>query len=669
MLLSLAALAPLLLAAVDAPITAVTVYSDRARVTRTAQVDLHGTEAVEFPLLLDSVDTSSLRLEGQGADVRRVDIGYVDATAFPSDQARDLLKQLQGVDDQLALASAQRDAYQAQLGALQRLSPRSDSGADPLKPRPKLNPGGWASVLTFSATNQDKLEAKVRDLDKRLFDLGLDRFKLVETARIIGGAQRRSGYKVVATVAGQGSARLTLTYMVGSARWYPTYDVALAPEKGQVRVSFAGLVSQESGEDWSDAALTLSTAVPASALVFPKLLSWKIGEKERFIPTPVAQPEPALPAPPASPYVAANEREDDLLRQRLLAVAGTSGPQEQAVAGKNDRDHDGVADQLQIAQEQRRQAEVNRQRQLMEQAAISQREYEKAVEEDKKEAPKPRPMAPPAAEPPPPPGAPSPVMAEETTAARNEKSSLLGGLLRSRDEAPPQPSSELGIAPPAAYVPPAYAADLPASLAGGYDLAFPSLRKETIKSGGGARRVALFSQVWPVTVERKLFPALAPEAFLVAELKSPSPTALPGGTANLFVGADPAGVARLDLVAPGEKFTLPLGLDRAVRPIRNVKVVEAEKGLIGKEEITEYVVTTEVANPYPVPIAMRILDQWPLTDQKDVEIELKKTEPYAIQDQLKGSLEWRVTVAPRGKTQVSFTYSIRRPKGWRMHQQ
>ena len=192
------------------------------------------------------------------------------------------------------------------------------------------------------------------------------------------------------------------------------------------------------------------------------------------------------------------------------------------------------------------------------------------------------------------------------------------------------------------------------SRAGGYALSYDALRPETVGSGKSAR-VALFTQRWPVSVERKLFPGVTQDAFLVAELKNPSPEPLPGGRANLFVGADPAGVAEVQLVSPQESFTLPLGIDRAIKPIRNVSIVEAEKGLIGTDDVSQYVVTIEVANPYAAPIQARILDQWPLTDDKHVDVKLIKTEPWAIQDKLKGGLEWRVPVPANGKAQVSFT--------------
>jgi hypothetical protein len=224
----------------------------------------------------------------------------------------------------------------------------------------------------------------------------------------------------------------------------------------------------------------------------------------------------------------------------------------------------------------------------------------------------------------------------------------------------------VGIAPPA-WLPPVYAADLPASLAGGYDLLFPSLRPETVRSGEGARQVALFAESWPVTVERRLFPALAPHAYLTAEIRNSSGRALCGGPAELFVGNDPAGTAKLDMVAPGETFTLPLGIDRAVRPLRNVTLNTSEHGIISREEVNEYVVVDEVANPYRVPLQLRIFDQWPVTTAPKTTSKLERAD-RARQDWEKGELEWIVTVPPGGTSKVSYTFTLRRPKGWRLHQ-
>lgn len=228
----------------------------------------------------------------------------------------------------------------------------------------------------------------------------------------------------------------------------------------------------------------------------------------------------------------------------------------------------------------------------------------------------------------------------------------------------------VNIAAPPAYHSPSLAANLPAVLAAGYDLAFPSAARETVSSGKGARRVALFSQTWPVVVERLLFPALAKEAFLVAMIKNPSKQALPGGRANLFVGDDPAGIADLKFVAPGEMFTLPLGIDQAIKPIRNVTQSTIETGLISKDEVTEYTTVIEFANPYSSPLAARVKDQIPVTADKDrAAVKLLGSDPAAKLDPDNGALEWRMTVAPGATVKLKFIYSIKRPKGSKMVQQ
>ncbi|HYO54792.1 mucoidy inhibitor MuiA family protein [Archangium sp.] len=594
----LSALSVLWLAAVDAPVTSVTVYSDRARVVRTARVGLSGTQRVELPLLYGTVDPASIRVEAQGAEVTRLDIRPVESEALPATEARRLVTELERLDDQLSQVRAERDVYTAQLTALGQVRPTDPSNAKGVLQGPsRFDASGWRAATDFVVETTARLQAKLREVSQREEALERELSQRVQEARQLGGSPSRQGLQVVPTLSGQGSAMLTLTYVTRGARWYPSYELRLEPESNRVQVAFSGRVTQATGEDWEDAALTLSTAIPATATTVPELTTWKIGQRERFIPTPTPvadswrSPPPAPPPPPEAP------NEDERIRDRLLALAGVSRP-----------------------------------------------------------APPIQAKPPPAAD-------------ERTRPQALELQSGLGVAVEVAAGARPEEVDvPVGLAPPAGWRRPTMEPDLPASLAGGYALSFPAQRRETVRSGGGERRVPLFTETWPVQVERKLYPALTPNAFLVAELRSPSRQVMPGGEAQLFVGADPAGQARLTLVSPGEPFTLPLGIDSAVRPVRNVKLLTSEKGFIGKDELTEYLVTIEVANPYPFALPVRIHDQWPLSRSEDVEVKLVRTEPYAEQDTAKGTLVWRLSVPPSEKKGVSFLYTVRHPKGWRLEQ-
>ncbi|MFO0599109.1 MAG: mucoidy inhibitor MuiA family protein [Myxococcaceae bacterium] len=654
-------LLPLLLLAatpVDAPVTQVTVFTDQARVVRTATVTVNGSQAIEFPPVRDGVDVSTLKVESSNADVKRVDIERIAPEKLRTDEAKKVLAELDKVDTELERLNLERAVVGQQQDALSRLAPVAPP-SDPLKPQPKLNAGGWAQAAQFAPDQLVKAQARARELEAAQKKANEARAKLLEQARKLGNPQVTSGWKVVAQVAGQGSATLTLTYLVRGAQWTPTWDLQLQPETNTVNLSLAGLVSQGTGEDWNQSTLVLSTAIPSHAVKVPKLATWKIGVADRFIPTPSPMYAMVAPPPPLPQLVRART-EEDLVRSRLqrLGVAPTpTTPQGFARGPTTYEFSDDTIDGDLVRPDG---------------AYVDKKNAENRRETSRMRTPPPPPAPAPQRAMQAMPGAAADELEERPSYPSSESvvvtSASTGGFF-GRSEAAPVPVVSYSLSPPSAWRPPTFGPDSPVTLAAGYDLSFTSLQKETVPSNGGTRRVALWSAQWPVTVERKLYPALTTDAFLVAELKNPSQQVLPGGPAQLYVGADPAGTARLKLVSPGEPFTLPLGIDRALKPVRNVQLVEATQGLISKDEIGTYSVTIELANPYPAPIAVRVLDQFPVSDQKDVEAKLIDSKPTASQDAKKGSLEWRLTIPPNQKQVFSFTYTLKRPRGWKLQQQ
>lgn len=67
------------------------------------------------------------------------------------------------------------------------------------------------------------------------------------------------------SVAAEGPTEIEVTQFLGNATWAPIYDMALNRDAGQVVLDRSFLVSQFTGEDWTDVALTLSTAQPSNS--------------------------------------------------------------------------------------------------------------------------------------------------------------------------------------------------------------------------------------------------------------------------------------------------------------------------------------------------------------------------------------------------------------------
>ena len=73
---------------------------------------------------------------------------------------------------------------------------------------------------------------------------------------------------------GAGKLDVALKYAVPGASWAPSYDARLQATERAVELGYFGLVRNGTGEDWSEIALTLSTARPGLGGGAPELSPW-----------------------------------------------------------------------------------------------------------------------------------------------------------------------------------------------------------------------------------------------------------------------------------------------------------------------------------------------------------------------------------------------------------
>lgn len=617
-------------ASLEAPVTSVTVYSNQAQVARSGSLTVSGSRRVTFPRLPKNVDTDSIRVEAEGAEVSHVDVRTVKEEAFSHDEARKLIARMEEIDAALARITAERNVHHAQIEALRRVRPSAQSDSEAA--RAQTPPTTWDAAVSFLVDNVARMEARLRELEAQSATLQKEQQQHKERATTLGKTFGEPGVEVTATLTGKGATKVTLTYLTTGARWYPHYELQFQPETQRMQMAFYGRVSQETGEDWESARLTLSTALPANATELPKLSTWKLGIRERFIPTPRPHEESIQPVPdasntPSQPTTSAEE----MLRAQLLRLAGERGLTQPAASKPQvtaQREQGGMgAIRGTVIDTQSRQTLSD----VVVTAIPSSREAEHVTVTDAKgeyllprlpseaytvryerEGYKPH--------------ARRPIQIRSNRTLRVNAELLPDSLNESVEIVGHPPTIDVGsstmgvnidqefikripgsiqrsmsLTPPPGWRPPTFAPDSPVAVAGGYNLTFTSQHPETLLSNKGERSLPLVSESWPVQVERKIFPALSPNTYLVATLQGPSRNVFPGGDASLFVGADPAGTAMLTTIVPGESFTLPLGIDRAVRSARDVRLVESEKGFISKDEVGTYEVTMEVPNPYPFP--------------------------------------------------------------------
>ncbi len=260
---------------VSSAVDAVTVYPDGASVTRVVTLDLPAGEnsAVlkDFPLTLDP---SSLRVEGEAG--ARLTIGAIEASpplAAPPVNLPELDKRLEALNDQRDDLQDVLDAATERRKFAVRFAEASPVGiGDKGEARPIAE---WRAAFAAVAEEVAITDAAIRDAVRKQREI--DR----EVARLQQDRTQKPSSKMEVRIelaaAAATKATLRVTYTVRNARWTPLYDARLdtgaRDRKPALELVRRAEITQETGEDWSNVALAVSTVRTARGGKAPDLNS------------------------------------------------------------------------------------------------------------------------------------------------------------------------------------------------------------------------------------------------------------------------------------------------------------------------------------------------------------------------------------------------------------
>lgn len=277
-------------------VDAVTVYPDGASVTRVVMLDLpagdHSAVLKDFPLTLDP---SSLRVEGEAG--AKLTIGAIDARpphAAPPVNLPELDKRIEALKDEYDSLQDTVDAASVRRKFAERFAESSPVGiGDKGEARPIAE---WRTAFTAVGEEIASADAAIRDVVRKQRELTREIARLEQDK-----AQKPpSKFEVRIDMAAAAATKATLrvTYTVRDARWTPLYDARLdtgaKDRKPSLELVRRAEITQNTGEDWSNVALNVSTVRTARGGNAPNLNSLIVQYPQP--PRPVALPAPAAPA-------------------------------------------------------------------------------------------------------------------------------------------------------------------------------------------------------------------------------------------------------------------------------------------------------------------------------------------------------------------------------------
>ena len=290
---------------VDSRPTKVTAYRGRAWVERTISVELEaGLHRLVFSDLPQRWQSESVQGRvSANAKVVGIDTMSNQISNAPKNMT-ELIDAVKAAADAVQHAKDGMAVTDASIAYLQSMMSKASSDEQRNTGTASLDIASVQQQMEFFSEQLRSLlqtrmnEAKVVEDRKR--ELEVAESKL---SRAGGSSRTERVAEVEIAVTEAGAVDVTLGYLVTKANWSPRYDVRGDLDDGIVRIEYGAEVHQQSGEDWTDVTLELSTAQPSLAANPPVLDPVYVAVFEPYsydMPADSLVTGSAVPPPPAS---------------------------------------------------------------------------------------------------------------------------------------------------------------------------------------------------------------------------------------------------------------------------------------------------------------------------------------------------------------------------------
>lgn len=609
----------------DSRIIEATVFSDAAHVVRRARAELsEGLNRVALPDLPRSLDPARLRVAtsaGRVCFVETDDLAWKDGPQEDSDREAEM----KAASKKVHRLRGEHSALQAELRLIDRVLPGRDREA----PLDRLRPAAFLQGLeALTKRRRDTLYA-IRVAE---YELALAEQALADARAFAHAAGRtellgpRAAIVVGVETAAAGPAELDLTYTSGWATWRPYYSLRLGRDVSSVELATFADVWQETGEDWPDVRLALSTAEPEEQLVLPQIDPWILAlrrsyeddnkalyaERRSSAPAPKRAAAPPMhgPAPMAPPPMPA------------ASMAAFDAPSEVLEAPTGDL----MADYAAQYEEEGIFSEITSSGLAASGGGGPPGGFGGPPEVQSSLPP-----------PPPPPAKPS-----LPSGAGRRPSPDHPDLPRLLEHAPPRAAS------------------------GGIDFVLEVPTDKSCPSGKSHQRIGIERTRYETEVRYLLRPGLKDHAFGQVTVTHDGEAPLLTGPAALFVDDAFFGNTRILTTPAGGKLVLDLGAETDIKSARRSRTSVRTEGLINKEDVHLVEVTIEIESFKDRPVQLEVQDQIPVSADRDVKVRLLETKPAAKLDEKTGVLTFEMSAPPRERLTLTVRYEIEAPKDYQL---
>ena len=258
-------------------VSAVSVFTDRAVVTRTGTAKLEkGKNEIVFAGVPADVDLRSIRAGARvPAGVKILGVSWERRVerVVNDKKIAELEEKLAALNERRALLSDASDFNRKRRETLREFERRFRRAVEENSVGGK---GGenWNADAEALRAEFEKIFARATEISEQTAALEKEIAPVrAEFDALCSGTDARRSVALVVTLEAEraGEAEISVAYTTRAARWKPRYSARLDRAAGTVDFSYDGEISQNTGEDWKGVALTLSTAQPQVSALPPRV--------------------------------------------------------------------------------------------------------------------------------------------------------------------------------------------------------------------------------------------------------------------------------------------------------------------------------------------------------------------------------------------------------------
>ncbi len=606
---------------VSSKVKQVTVFLNGAQITRQASIPIAaGVTLLKFKNLAPRIQEQSIQAEGtSGVRILSVSfqINHIEENRKP-EKIAGLEAERKRLNSLLKQEQLQEEVYKEEEVIL----------------KTNKSIGGTSKGVEIEQLKvaMDYFRQRLIDIKQHLFDIDKNIRKLNEELTKVEAQLREQSVskeqssgeitvKVSSKVATQSS--ILLKYLVNEAKWFPSYDIRAKNVESPVAITYKANVSQQSGEDWENVELTISSADPSIGGERPFLKTWVLGfnnsysgnspirirgistirtDSNSFVQGIVRSAEDGTPLPGVNVMIKGSTigTVTDAGGSYFLALPFDASrlvfsfigmkTEEMAISGRRQLDISLSSDVTQLSE-----------------AVV----VGYGVKTEKR---------------------------------------LLGSAV-----------STLSTSDGYTYTPRVTKTLVATPIVKQTNFEFTIDEPFSIKSDGEVRTTDMIEYELPALYEYFCVPKLDTDAFLVAKVLSWDEYNFLDGEASLFFEGKFIGKSVLDTRHANDTLTLSLGRDANVL-VKREKVKElTSRQTVGSNQKAIYAFDISVRNKKANSISIVIEDQIPIPNTKEIDID-KIEDSKAAYNEETGLLKWRKTIKPGTTETIKLRYSVKFPK-------